>query len=132
MTRHSQSSALSNMFDSLPSLSTPKQSELRNELDRYLSSDPEAVEDVLMWWHGSRAAYPYLSRMALDYLTIPGTFFHLSNTPLSTQATPYKQHLLTSSDCSAVAALSYPMSVVGCQRSQLGPCSVWDLGAYRA
>jgi hypothetical protein len=119
------------MFDSLPSLGTPKQSELRDELDRYLSTDPEAVEDVLMWWHGSRAAYPHLSRMALDYLTIPGMFFHLSNTPLSTQATPYKQRLSTSSDYSAVVALSYPMSVVGCQRSQLGPCSVWDLGAYR-
>ena len=63
------------MFDALPSLSAPKRHELRDELDRYLSTDPEAVEDVLMWWHGHRAMYPCLSRMALDYLTIPGAFF---------------------------------------------------------
>lgn len=67
------------MFDSLPSLSAPKQHELRDELEKYLSTDPEAVEDVLMWWHRNRAMYPYLSRMALDYLTIPGVFFYRSH-----------------------------------------------------
>ena len=74
-----QSSAPPNMFDSLPSLSAPKRYELRDELGRYLSTDPEAVNDVLMWWHGRRAMYPYLSRMALDYLTIPGMFSHSFN-----------------------------------------------------
>jgi hAT family C-terminal dimerisation region len=62
------------VFDTLPSLNAPKPHELGDELDRYLSIDPEAVEDVLMWWHGRRAMYPCLSRMALDYLTIPGVF----------------------------------------------------------
>jgi hypothetical protein len=60
------------MFDDLPSLSAPTRKELRDELDRYLSTDPEMVEEVLMWWHEYRGMYPYLSRMALDYLTIPG------------------------------------------------------------
>ncbi|KIL55688.1 hypothetical protein M378DRAFT_90563, partial [Amanita muscaria Koide BX008] len=27
----------------------------------------------IAWWHGRRSVYPRLSRMALDYLTIPAT-----------------------------------------------------------
>ena len=61
-----------NIFYSLPSLAPPKPSELRDELDRYLSTDPESVGDVLAWWYVIRNVYPQLSRMALDYLMIPG------------------------------------------------------------
>jgi hypothetical protein len=53
--------------------------ELRDELARYLSTDPEQVKDVLLWWHEHKATYPRLSCMALDYLTIPGeprTVYH--------------------------------------------------------
>jgi hypothetical protein len=49
-----------------------KRSELRDELDTYLSSDPEYVDDVLVWWSERRRTFPRLSRMALDYLTLPG------------------------------------------------------------
>jgi hypothetical protein len=66
-----------NIFDNLPSLAAPVAAELRDELDRYLSTDPEHVEDVLMWWTERRAMYPRLSRMALDYLSIPGETFAL-------------------------------------------------------
>jgi hypothetical protein len=45
-----------------------------NELDAYLNTDIENVVDVIAWWHGHRKTYPCLSRMALDYLTIPGMF----------------------------------------------------------
>jgi hypothetical protein len=31
------------------------------------------VDDVLLWWFEHRDSFPGLSRMALDYLTIPGT-----------------------------------------------------------
>lgn len=65
-------STSTNIFYSLPSLAPPKPSELRDELDRYLGTDPESVGDVIAWWHDRRNAYPELSRMALDYLTIPG------------------------------------------------------------
>ena len=61
-----------NMFDDLPALIVPASTELRGELDRYLSTDPEHVTDVLAWWYERRAIYPRLHRMALDYLTIPG------------------------------------------------------------
>jgi len=60
------------MFDDLPALSAPAASELRDELDRYLSTDPEQVTDVCQWWYERKAEYPRLHRMALDYLTIPG------------------------------------------------------------
>lgn len=55
----------------------PKAKELRDELARYLSTDPEQVTDVLVWWTERKATYPHLSRMALDYLSIPGTSSNL-------------------------------------------------------
>jgi hypothetical protein len=63
-----------NIFDSLPALAAPKQSELLDELDRYLSTDPEHAPNPLAWWRERRKMYPTLSRMALDYLSIPGMY----------------------------------------------------------
>ena len=62
-----------NIFDNLPCLVEPKSSELRDELDRYLSTDPEQVDNVLVWWNDRSASFPSLSRMALNYLSIPAT-----------------------------------------------------------
>jgi len=61
-----------NIFDSLEALAPPKTSELGSELDRYLSSDVEHVTEPLQWWYERRETYPHLSKMALDYLSIPG------------------------------------------------------------
>lgn len=61
-----------NIFDSIPALARPRRSTLLDELTKYLNADPEYVEDVLSWWYVNRSTYPRLSRMALDYLTIPG------------------------------------------------------------
>ena len=61
-----------NIFDTLPALSAPKLSELRDKLDSYLSTDPEHVIDALAWWVGKCATYPHLSRITLNYLSIPG------------------------------------------------------------
>ena len=58
----------------MPSLAPPKATELRDELARYLSTDPEQVLDVLLWWTEHKATYPNLSRVALDYLSIPGMY----------------------------------------------------------
>ena len=71
------SSSSENIFDDLPALSAPPESDLRDELDRYLSTDPEHVTNALAWWHEKRFVYPRLHRMALDYLTIPGEFYLL-------------------------------------------------------
>lgn len=68
------SSSSENIFDDLPALSAPPKSDLRDELDRYLSTDPEHVTNALAWWHEKRFIYPRLHRMALDYLMIPGEF----------------------------------------------------------
>lgn len=61
------------MFDNLPSLIAPRSSALRDELDRYLSTGPEDVQDALLWWYERKHIYPRLHRMALDYLAIPRT-----------------------------------------------------------
>jgi hypothetical protein len=69
-------SGSTNIFDNLPALSAPKASDLRGELERYLSTDPEQVTNVLMWWTERKTMYPNLSRMALDYLSIPGQYIY--------------------------------------------------------
>ena len=62
----------SNIFDQLDVLAPPKLSDLWSKLDHYLTADIEHVTDTLVWWYKRCSAYPRLSRMALDYLSIPG------------------------------------------------------------
>lgn len=61
-----------NRFDTLASLAPLSTYKPSDELRRYLQSDPEDIKDAVAWWHEHRSTYPRLSRMALDYLTIPG------------------------------------------------------------
>jgi len=63
------------VFNSLPSLAALKAKEFHDELVRYLSTDPEQVADVLLWWTEHKATYPCLPQMALDHLSIPGMYF---------------------------------------------------------
>jgi len=43
-----------------------------DELDEYLSQAIEKVRDSIAWWWNHQKVYPWLSAMALDYLSIPG------------------------------------------------------------
>jgi hypothetical protein len=43
-----------------------------SELEDYLRLPVENVTDALKWWFDNRRTYPNLSRMARDYLSIPG------------------------------------------------------------
>ena len=46
------------------------------ELDRYLkTAQVKDVKDPLQWWMDNVVSYPRLSRMARDFLVIPGEFF---------------------------------------------------------
>src|SRR5215472_380139 len=63
-----------NIFDNLPALAAPKPAELHDKLDHYLSTDPEHASDILMWWSDHSASFPWLSCMALNYLSIPGMY----------------------------------------------------------
>ena len=45
------SSKLKNLFDNLPTLKPPAATELCDELERYLSTDPEHVTDPIAWWY---------------------------------------------------------------------------------
>jgi hypothetical protein len=47
-----------------------------SEIDKYLQLPVEDVKHPLQWWHDHRTTYPNLSRMALDYLSIPGKLPH--------------------------------------------------------
>ena len=44
-----------------------------SEIQKYLSLPVESVKDPLKWWMNNRHAYPSLHRMALDFLSIPGS-----------------------------------------------------------
>ena len=65
-----------NIFDALKSIRRLHVSENGQELERYLAIPAEDTDDPLLWWAEHRALYPCLSRMALDYLSIPGMSFH--------------------------------------------------------
>ena len=54
-----------------------------DELDEYLSQAIEKVRDPIAWWWDHQKAYPRLSAMALDYLSIPGTCHLISMQLLS-------------------------------------------------
>ena len=56
----------------------------------YLSTERElSVKDSLLWWYERKHIYPRLSRMAMDYLSIPGnlSFFILLELFISFAAT---------------------------------------------
>ena len=48
-----------------------------NELDDYLLKPLEKVRDPIAWWWDHRTSYPNLSKMALNYLSIPDKSFQL-------------------------------------------------------
>ena len=46
------------------------------ELDNYLKSPRiKNIKDPLNWWYENHGLYPRLSRMARDFLMIPGKFY---------------------------------------------------------
>jgi hAT family protein len=65
------SSKSNNIFDNMATLTAPKTMDLHDELDHYLSSDPEHVVDAVCWWHDRHTEYPCLLRIAINYLIIP-------------------------------------------------------------
>jgi hypothetical protein len=64
------------MFDNMPTVSGPAKVALTDELTRYFAAPTEPAPNPLLWWAERRAVYPRLSRMALNYLSIPGLNFH--------------------------------------------------------
>lgn len=66
------SSQQNNIFDNL--LTNKPSSSSDDELQHYLAMDIEDVKDPIMWWYERRTTYPRLSRMARDYLAIPGEY----------------------------------------------------------
>jgi len=55
-------------------ISVGKKASLCNALNQYLWLTVENVKDTLTRWFDNHIAYPNLSHMALDYLSIPGEY----------------------------------------------------------
>ena len=47
----------------------------QDEVTRFLETAPEKVDDPISWWYERRHVFLGLSRMARDYLSIPGKSF---------------------------------------------------------
>jgi hypothetical protein len=71
-----------NIFDNLPGLTHLKSTAPVDEITLYLSSELVNVTDAIKWWREKQGTYPQLSRMALDYLTIPGMYLFFSFVPI--------------------------------------------------
>ena len=65
-----------NIFDHLPNVKKTRSvaSEAAKEIERYLSTATLKTDNPLQWWTENAELYPTLSWMALDYLSIPGTY----------------------------------------------------------
>jgi len=89
MLQASASTRSQNIFDSIFN-TTPTSPNTLDKLQHYLVVDVKDMKDALMWWHKRHGLFPGLSRMACDYLLIPGEQFkilHLSkvlNAPIAT------------------------------------------------
>ncbi len=73
---------IQNIFDQRLTFSVPKAQSPENELTSYLNAIPEPVTNALKWWHERRTIYPCLSRMALDYLSMPGKLLSFTGSAL--------------------------------------------------
>jgi hypothetical protein len=63
-----------NIFDTLPALNMFAPAVIQDELTTYLSTPIENIREDqgLAWWETHQSSYPRLSRMARDFLSIPG------------------------------------------------------------
>jgi hypothetical protein len=123
----SQSSSSDNIFDNLPTL-TPTSSDIHNELDHYLATDTEDVHDGLLWWHEQCTTYPHLSRMARDYLLIPGKMFCHFYTLVAHSHSQLPQSML--SVLSVKVGFYSPTCAADSPFNQCVPFCVWASGVY--
>jgi hAT family C-terminal dimerisation region len=68
---------MSDVLNDFGNVSLSKNTLSQGELEEYLSLPVEYVRDPMQWWFDNRIAYPNLSKMAFDYLSIPGKNSHI-------------------------------------------------------
>lgn len=110
----------------------------QSEIERWLNESLVEVADadVVRWWKARRADYPRLSRMALDYLTIPGThyiclFFIIIILVPNDFYIPSQVPLSMLSVFSVAAVSFFHIPATGCQQRRHELCCVLDHGALR-
>lgn len=126
-----KSSISKNIFDNLPALQAPKPTELGDELDRYLSTDPEHAANPLAWWYEHKHVYPRLHRMARDYLSIPGKDLPSESQICFLMISPiiFQRPLLMLNEPSAKVDFYFHMYATGFQFSRHGRYCVSEFGA---
>jgi len=127
-------SSTTNIFNDLPALRPPKAATHRDELAMYLSTKCKLhVKDGLLWWHEWKHIYPHLSRMAMDYLCIPG---NLSLSIVNRVTYPYIPFAATSVHVERTFSqgrllLSHVRSRLSVQSTRALLCvGVWSLLGY--
>ena len=92
-----------------------------DELTAFLSSAPEMPEggNVMQWWQRNRSTFPQLSRMAQDFLSIPGKFIICGS--ISADSIP-QPPLSTLSVCSHAAVTYCHTAAIACRRRQPAAC----------
>jgi hAT family C-terminal dimerisation region len=76
-----------NVFDRVDDVAAMSSDEevstMDQELELYLGTKPDKnVADPIHWWVEKQQSYPCLSRMAIDFLTIPGEYCSISDVRL--------------------------------------------------
>lgn len=99
--------------------------EENDELSNYLASPLEKVQDPIAWWWDDRDVYPTLSKMAFDYLSIPGLFnsFHFESSMQLTES-----FLATSTAVERV--FSQGRQVLHFTRNRLSPATIRGLMCF--
>jgi hypothetical protein len=109
------------IFDTLPSLRKGTPVTVQDEFLTYIGTGPEKTDDAIGWWIDNSARFPTLSRMALDYLTIPGTLAFVYEWKCTSDDHFYQQLLLMLSAPSAGAVSSCRILETDLWRSPHGP-----------
>lgn len=119
------------IFDHLPSMAESSGKHLEDELWQYLDSPTVFVKALPWWWTEQAKRYPNLSRIVLDYLSIPGTslfvLLRIAHSVLYL-LTPIQRRLLTLSRRSVEVDASSHMSAVAFRARQRVLCSVLVTG----
>lgn len=100
----------------------------QDELTEYLLQPLESVRDPIVWWWDHRMVFPRLSRMALDYLSIPGMLQGVFNSFVLLMPSPQqRQPLLNMFFLKADNSFTL-LETVFCLHQFVLSC-VWEIGA---
>ena len=93
-----------------------------SELDDYLSKPVEKVRDPIGWWWHRHASYAKLSKMSLDYLSVPCELFHISCSSIKSSAVLLPATSTAVECVSHRGGTSWSLLETGCLVTPFVPC----------